>query len=246
MGTKLFVKPTWNTTFCRADLSQKLYKHTIDFNLEDPNMFLLKPEYNCLNDPYLENYFNNPRRLNCLRKEGHVIRDNQVPCSLAEFNKYNEYLRRVNMFDWRKYGQTKHTHKIVCAWEKHTEFEKDVEASKKKSVSSKLLENTGSSKMNFGSSSSNGNMRRQNYSHLVMARHKEATKKKPLLETEKMEIKHASTKCCTLEKHTAFEKDVKASTKKSVSSKLLENTGSSKKNFSSSSNDSQRRQNYSQ
>ena len=54
---------------------------------------------------------------------------------------------------------------------------------------------------------------------------------------------HASTKCCTLEKHTAFEKDVEASTKKSVSSKLLENTNSSKMNFDSSgSDDSNRRQ----
>uniref|UniRef100_A0A8C4RA35 Uncharacterized protein n=1 Tax=Eptatretus burgeri TaxID=7764 RepID=A0A8C4RA35_EPTBU len=142
----------------------------------------------------------------------------------------NYFLIQLARFDDVNMLQ-QHASAKCCTLEKHTAFEKDVEASTKKSVSSKLLKNTGSSKMNFDSSGSNHSNRRQNYSHLVMARHKEATKKKPLLETEKkneeMDIKHPfltrmEDQSCSDKKDVDSVKEEQQSSRNSPNSSTLE------------------------
>uniref|UniRef100_UPI00358FF839 zinc finger protein 530-like n=1 Tax=Myxine glutinosa TaxID=7769 RepID=UPI00358FF839 len=98
-GVKLPVVPGSTTTFSQTGLSQKLYRPSRGFNLEDPNMFLLKPTYNQLHDPALENYFKMPWRLRVLHEEGSVVNNNKVQCSLKEFNDYREYLVRLQKFN---------------------------------------------------------------------------------------------------------------------------------------------------
>uniref|UniRef100_A0A8C4N7U1 Uncharacterized protein n=1 Tax=Eptatretus burgeri TaxID=7764 RepID=A0A8C4N7U1_EPTBU len=107
IGVKLAVKPTWEATFCRAGLAETLYKPSKGFNLEDPHMYLFKPEYNKLHDKSLEDYIQHPQRMKFLKKEGYITSDNKVTCSLAEYNKYNDYVKRVNVFNARKCGGTK-------------------------------------------------------------------------------------------------------------------------------------------
>uniref|UniRef100_A0A8C4WZU4 Uncharacterized protein n=1 Tax=Eptatretus burgeri TaxID=7764 RepID=A0A8C4WZU4_EPTBU len=188
IGVKLAVKPTWEATFCRAGLSQTLHKPSKGFNLEDPNMFLFKPVYNKLHAKSLEEYVQNPQRKKFLKKEGYITSDNKVTCSLAEYNKYNDYLKSVNVFNARKCGGTQHAPTKGDVREKNSAVVKVVEASRNELVSKKMLEKNGSSKVNLDSSDITCSKGRQNFSHLVMARRKEALKKKALPNID-MEIK---------------------------------------------------------
>ncbi|KAJ8398922.1 hypothetical protein AAFF_G00418300 [Aldrovandia affinis] len=69
-----------------------LYKPTTDFLLIEETM---KPQYNSLHDPHLRDYYQRRDLNDKLKKGNFITEDNEVPCSLKEYNTYEEYLERL-------------------------------------------------------------------------------------------------------------------------------------------------------
>ncbi|XP_071995599.1 fibrous sheath-interacting protein 2-like isoform X2 [Engystomops pustulosus] len=93
MTSKYPVKPGFKYSFYRTRLGEPLHKPAYEFDLTDPNCYLLKTEYNNLHDPHLRSYFYNKTRHSHLLSRGYISKDNRVKCSLAEFNQYHNYIQ---------------------------------------------------------------------------------------------------------------------------------------------------------
>ncbi|KAJ8382541.1 hypothetical protein SKAU_G00033190 [Synaphobranchus kaupii] len=91
---KLPIIPGAQLTLSRSKLGEMLYKPTADFLLQDPvpNM---KPDYNSLHDPHLRHYHHRRDLNDRLKKGNFITADNEVICSLKEYNTYEEYLERL-------------------------------------------------------------------------------------------------------------------------------------------------------
>ncbi|KAK6303295.1 hypothetical protein J4Q44_G00257490 [Coregonus suidteri] len=93
--TKLPVLPGVAFTLSRANLGKKLYQPMSDFNLNDPNCHVMRPTYNSLHDPNLNEYYHQKEIHGKLKKRNLITEDDNVVCSLKEYNTYKQYLDTV-------------------------------------------------------------------------------------------------------------------------------------------------------
>ncbi|XP_032560900.1 uncharacterized protein LOC116795349 isoform X1 [Chiroxiphia lanceolata] len=94
LAVKIPVFPGSKPVLCRAKLGEKLHRPFPYFTLDDPYNHHLTIQYNCLHDPLLRDYHHRKDVLKLLRRQGFVTRDNNVVCTLKEFNEYRQYLTR--------------------------------------------------------------------------------------------------------------------------------------------------------
>ncbi|XP_027574909.1 uncharacterized protein LOC113986929 [Pipra filicauda] len=97
IGFRIHVKPRSKPVFSRGKLGEKLQGPCPYYSLDDPYIHHLSTEYNCLHDPHLRDYHHRKDVLKFLRKQGLVTRDNNVVCTVKEFNQYRDYLTRLKL-----------------------------------------------------------------------------------------------------------------------------------------------------
>ncbi|KAK6308381.1 hypothetical protein J4Q44_G00216520 [Coregonus suidteri] len=103
--TKLPVLPGVAFTFFRASLGKKLYQPTSDFNLSDPNCHIMRPTYNSLHDPNLNEYYHQKEMHDKLKKRNFITKEDNVVCSLKEYNTYKHYLDTVKTDHHKTYSK---------------------------------------------------------------------------------------------------------------------------------------------
>ncbi|XP_023574605.1 fibrous sheath-interacting protein 2-like [Octodon degus] len=103
LGVKLPVFPGMTNVLYRTHISEKLYQPFWGFNLTDPYCQLMETTYNNLHDPHLKSYYHRNSMLTTLRRGGFITSNNNVICSLSEFNKYRQYLTRLKIDTEREY-----------------------------------------------------------------------------------------------------------------------------------------------
>ncbi|XP_057359755.1 fibrous sheath-interacting protein 2-like isoform X2 [Manis pentadactyla] len=101
-GVKLPRIPGSDCLYRTTKLSEKLFQPSYGFNLTDPYCRILENQYNSLHDPHLRAYHQRKDILGRLKKGGYITSNNEVVCSLKEFNKYREYLRSLKL-DFEKH-----------------------------------------------------------------------------------------------------------------------------------------------
>ncbi|KAJ8378627.1 hypothetical protein AAFF_G00238390 [Aldrovandia affinis] len=100
---KLHVPRGVQLTVSRGKLGCKLYQPTTDFVNMGPSMHIMKPSYNSLHDPHLRSYHYRRDMHTTLRKAKHITEDNEVICSLKEYNIYEDYLKSLKLVADRTY-----------------------------------------------------------------------------------------------------------------------------------------------
>ncbi|CAO1403065.1 unnamed protein product [Diamesa tonsa] len=87
-----------NYIFTRCPVGTKLMQttRTDDFTFFDPYNYETSATYNPLHDPYLKSFFKKKVFLNHIKKNKLVSEDNEVICSLKDFNSYRKFLFRIN------------------------------------------------------------------------------------------------------------------------------------------------------
>ncbi|KAL0962179.1 hypothetical protein UPYG_G00336730 [Umbra pygmaea] len=80
-----------------TQLCERLIQPRSDFDLTDPNGFLLNSEYNNLHDPNLRYYFHRKDIHQRLLDLGLITNDDKVTCSLKELHCYRNYLEEVEL-----------------------------------------------------------------------------------------------------------------------------------------------------
>ncbi|XP_062856173.1 uncharacterized protein LOC134319102 [Trichomycterus rosablanca] len=90
--------------YFRGELGESLFVKSAEFDSSDKDMEITCGSYNCLHDPHLKNFFNQPQRKKHLLKQGLIIQDDQVLCSVKDLVQYMRYIRRVLM-SWNKLHQ---------------------------------------------------------------------------------------------------------------------------------------------
>ncbi|XP_035257223.1 fibrous sheath-interacting protein 2-like isoform X1 [Anguilla anguilla] len=103
---KLPVPTGARLTLTRGQLGDGLYRPTTEFLRTGPCMRIPDPIYNNLHDPHLRHYYHRQDRRNMLKEGNFVTDDNEVICSLKDYNTYEEYLRRLKMVANKTYDQT--------------------------------------------------------------------------------------------------------------------------------------------
>ncbi|XP_077139046.1 fibrous sheath-interacting protein 2 [Ranitomeya variabilis] len=93
MASKYPVKSGYKYSFYRTRLGEPLHQPAFEFDLTDPNCYLVRTEYNNLHDPHLKSFFYNKSRYGQLQTRGYITKNNHVKCSLLEFNQYNNYIQ---------------------------------------------------------------------------------------------------------------------------------------------------------
>ncbi|XP_073074648.1 fibrous sheath-interacting protein 2 isoform X2 [Manis javanica] len=96
-GVKLPRIPGSDSLYSTTKLGEKLFQPSYGFNLTDPYCRILENQYNSLHDPHLRAYHQRKDILGRLKKGGYITNNNEVVCSLKEFNKYREYLRSLKL-----------------------------------------------------------------------------------------------------------------------------------------------------
>ncbi|XP_053347462.1 uncharacterized protein LOC128518402 [Clarias gariepinus] len=80
--------------FTRGKLGKSIFKKNPAFDATATNM-RLNNHYNCLHDPHLKSFLNQPERKRQLKKMGLITDDNKVLCSRPEFEQYENYRSAV-------------------------------------------------------------------------------------------------------------------------------------------------------
>ncbi|KAJ8335045.1 hypothetical protein SKAU_G00406840 [Synaphobranchus kaupii] len=94
---KLHVPRGVQLTVSRAKLGHSLYRPITDFMNMGPSMRIMKPSYNSLHDPHLHSYYYRRTMHDVLRKGNYITKDDEVICSLRDYNIYEEYLRTLKL-----------------------------------------------------------------------------------------------------------------------------------------------------
>ncbi|KAL6460317.1 hypothetical protein MHYP_G00302830 [Metynnis hypsauchen] len=90
-----------SSIFYTTRLCQRLVRSKSEFDLSDPNGYLLSSEYNSLHDPNLRRYLYRKDVHQRLTAGGFITKDNRVVCSLREMNRYKQHLLEVER-DWAR------------------------------------------------------------------------------------------------------------------------------------------------
>lgn len=89
-------KSIYNNINNNTDNEQGQGQQQNEFNLSDPNCLDVSYKYELLHDPYMKKYFRKSTNLQRLKNIGIVTaKDNEVLCTLKEFNEYRRYLQRL-------------------------------------------------------------------------------------------------------------------------------------------------------
>ncbi|XP_078066496.1 fibrous sheath-interacting protein 2-like [Mustelus asterias] len=105
LGAKLPLLPGSGVLLYTTTLGEKLHQPSSEFNLTDPNLHLLKLNYQSLHDPYLNGYYRRKDILKKLKNQGLITENNKIICTLKEFNQYRQYLTSIKIDFERKYAQ---------------------------------------------------------------------------------------------------------------------------------------------
>ncbi|XP_043561175.1 fibrous sheath-interacting protein 2-like [Chiloscyllium plagiosum] len=105
LGSKLPLLPGSGVLLYTTTLGEKLHQPSCEFNLTDPNLHLLKLNYQSLHDPYLSGYYRRKDILKKLKNQGLITENNKIICTLKEFNQYRQYLTSIKLDFERKYAQ---------------------------------------------------------------------------------------------------------------------------------------------
>ncbi|XP_038303198.1 LOW QUALITY PROTEIN: fibrous sheath-interacting protein 2 isoform X1 [Canis lupus familiaris] len=103
LGVKLPVIPGSNTLYYTTKISEKLFRPSYGFNLNDPYCRLLENQYKSLHDPHLREYYKRKDILRRLKKGGYITSNNKIVCTLRELNKYRQYLTSIKLDFERNY-----------------------------------------------------------------------------------------------------------------------------------------------
>ncbi|XP_035312389.1 fibrous sheath-interacting protein 2 [Cricetulus griseus] len=117
LGVKLPMIPGTDTVYFTTNISEKLFRPSYGFNLNDPYCRLLETQYKSLHDPHLRTYYKRKDILRRLKKGGYITSNNKIVCSLRELNKYRQYLTSLKLDFERNYLReqqliTKQLHKL--------------------------------------------------------------------------------------------------------------------------------------
>ncbi|KAI1882281.1 hypothetical protein AGOR_G00249060 [Albula goreensis] len=111
----------------RGKLGDTMYKSTTDFLRTGPCMRVPEPHYNNLHDPHLRHFFNRKDKHQQLLEANFITEDNEVICSLKEYNTYEEYLRNLKMIaDRTKDGKQRAKMEKVIRLQEKGRIPKDV------------------------------------------------------------------------------------------------------------------------
>ncbi|XP_069133812.1 uncharacterized protein [Argopecten irradians] len=93
--------PKGSMVFCSTNLCETKHKSSrhYDFDLSDPYCHVFSNDYHPLHDRHLRNHFNQPQMRRHLQRNDFLTDDNKVVCTLKEFNRYRQYLRRVCLME---------------------------------------------------------------------------------------------------------------------------------------------------
>ncbi|XP_034150724.1 fibrous sheath-interacting protein 2 [Esox lucius] len=86
-------------------LCERLVQPKSDFDLTDPNGYLLSSVYSSLHDPNLSNYLHRKDIHQRLLDLGFITKEQKIICSLKELNRYRDHLVEVEL-DWSRRFQT--------------------------------------------------------------------------------------------------------------------------------------------
>ncbi|XP_017544102.2 fibrous sheath-interacting protein 2 [Pygocentrus nattereri] len=98
---KIPVQAGASSIFYTTRLCQRLVQSKSEFDLSDPNGYLLSSEYNSLHDPNLRRYLYRKDVHQRLTAGGFITKDDRVVCSLREMNRYKQHLMEVER-DWTR------------------------------------------------------------------------------------------------------------------------------------------------
>ncbi|KAL7883894.1 hypothetical protein SRHO_G00015520 [Serrasalmus rhombeus] len=98
---KIPVQAGASSIFYTTRLCQRLVQSKSEFDLSDPNGYLLSSEYNSLHDPNLRRYLYRKDVHQRLTAGGFITKDDRVVCSLREMNRYKQHLLEVER-DWAR------------------------------------------------------------------------------------------------------------------------------------------------
>ncbi|XP_061085076.1 fibrous sheath-interacting protein 2-like [Conger conger] len=93
-------------TLTRGMLGDGLYQPTTDFVRTGPLMSVPDPLYNNLHDPHLRHFFTRQDRRNLLKDGDFITDDDEVICSLKDYNSYEVYLRNLKKVANKTYDAT--------------------------------------------------------------------------------------------------------------------------------------------
>ncbi|KAJ8393387.1 hypothetical protein AAFF_G00061090 [Aldrovandia affinis] len=125
VDSKLFGRPSVDVS--AFHVSPQLYKPTTDFLRTGPCMRTPLPQYNSLHDPHLRHYFHQRDRHHRLREGNFITDDNEVICSLKDYNSYEEYLKNLKMVADQTYDDKQRAKmEKVMALQQKGRFPKDV------------------------------------------------------------------------------------------------------------------------
>ena len=84
--------------------SYQVYVSTqhLDFDLSDPNMYMVSTKYRSLTDPNLWHYHRQPIVRKLIERNQQLTSDSRVRCRLAELNHYRAYLKHLGLKQFEK------------------------------------------------------------------------------------------------------------------------------------------------
>ncbi|XP_035651473.1 uncharacterized protein LOC118399472 [Oncorhynchus keta] len=86
-------------------LCERLFQPKSDFDLTDPNGYLLSSGYSSLHDPNLRKYLHRKDIHQRLLNLGFITKDEKIICSVKELNRYRDHLADVEL-DWGRRFRT--------------------------------------------------------------------------------------------------------------------------------------------
>eukprot|EP00063_Salmo_salar_P058452 XP_014033287.1 PREDICTED: uncharacterized protein LOC106588636 isoform X3 [Salmo salar] len=86
-------------------LCERLFQPKSDFDLTDPNGYLLSSGYSSLHDPNLRKYLHRKDIHQRLLNLGFITKDEKIICSVKELNRYRDHLADVEL-DWGRIFRT--------------------------------------------------------------------------------------------------------------------------------------------
>ncbi|KAJ8245313.1 hypothetical protein GJAV_G00269450 [Gymnothorax javanicus] len=89
----------------RGQLGAPIYRSTTAFLVTGPHLRSPDLSYNELHDPHLRDYFSQPARRKQLKKANFITEDNEVICSLRQYNAQEEYLRDLKLLADRQFDE---------------------------------------------------------------------------------------------------------------------------------------------
>lgn len=104
--------PKGMLTFTRQKVGNEIFKSnpSPDFDLSDPNCNDVSYDYEPLHDHFMRRFSRAPSNLKRFREIGLIDDDNEVLCTLKQFNNYRQYLKRKIVVEMNRINAAKDEH----------------------------------------------------------------------------------------------------------------------------------------